>query len=288
MGRRRRRSRDTSSDMLDMLYKMATKLPWYLDALLAVVSYIGFHYLFLKYQLGDLQNSSGVLFGVIGLLGQYVVTSVFIIGGMVSLWHSVRNSIRGRELLSQASSKDAVEVVSKMSWLDFELLIGTWFDGEGYEVIQSGGADTGSAHADGGIDIELRKNGELFLVQCKHYRSWKVSVETVRDLYGVMTSRGAAGGFVVTSGRFTEPAQEFAAGRSITLIDGEQLSDILSQTKRTREEPTVQTDPEATPPMCPKCSSAMVHRTAHRGENAGHEFWGCSRYPACKGIVPID
>jgi restriction system protein len=39
--------------------------------------------------------------------------------------------------------------------------------------------------------------------------------------------------------------------------------------------------------ICPKCGSAMVKRTAKSGTNAGNEFWGCSRYPGCRGIVSI-
>ena len=34
---------------------------------------------------------------------------------------------------------------------------------------------------------------------------------------------------------------------------------------------------------CPLCSSSMVLRTARRGRNSGSQFWGCSRYPACRG-----
>ncbi len=29
----------------------------------------------------------------------------------------------------------------------------------------------------------------------------------------------------------------------------------------------------------------MVLRAARRGRNAGRQFYGCSRYPACKGVV---
>jgi DNA-binding helix-hairpin-helix protein with protein kinase domain len=36
-------------------------------------------------------------------------------------------------------------------------------------------------------------------------------------------------------------------------------------------------------PSCPRCGSAMVRRTARRGANAGGKFWGCSRFPQCKG-----
>jgi hypothetical protein len=38
-------------------------------------------------------------------------------------------------------------------------------------------------------------------------------------------------------------------------------------------------------PRCPKCGSEMVLRTAKRGDNQGGQFWGCSRYPKCNGVV---
>jgi hypothetical protein len=34
---------------------------------------------------------------------------------------------------------------------------------------------------------------------------------------------------------------------------------------------------------CPLCSSSIKLRTARRGRNTGSQFWGCSRYPACRG-----
>lgn len=38
---------------------------------------------------------------------------------------------------------------------------------------------------------------------------------------------------------------------------------------------------------CPLCGASMVRRTARRGRNAGGQFWGCSRYPRCKGTRNI-
>lgn len=38
---------------------------------------------------------------------------------------------------------------------------------------------------------------------------------------------------------------------------------------------------------CPRCGSQMVKRLAKRGRNAGGYFWGCSRYPNCKGTKNI-
>lgn len=46
--------------------------------------------------------------------------------------------------------------------------------------------------------------------------------------------------------------------------------------------------PDATEPSCPKCGLEMVRRVAKRGKNAGSEFWGCSTYPECQSIVPIE
>lgn len=40
-------------------------------------------------------------------------------------------------------------------------------------------------------------------------------------------------------------------------------------------------------PACPKCSSAMLRRTAKGGENAGREFWGCPKFPSCRGMLPL-
>lgn len=41
-------------------------------------------------------------------------------------------------------------------------------------------------------------------------------------------------------------------------------------------------------PACPACGAPMVRRRATRGANAGSEFWGCSKYPQCRGIVNIS
>nr|WP_307761660.1 restriction endonuclease [uncultured Pseudomonas sp.] len=42
----------------------------------------------------------------------------------------------------------------------------------------------------------------------------------IREFFGVMAAEGAAGGFVVTSGRYTAEAKDFANGWNIQLVDG--------------------------------------------------------------------
>ena len=41
-------------------------------------------------------------------------------------------------------------------------------------------------------------------------------------------------------------------------------------------------------PRCPRCGGVMVFRQAKTGSNAGKSFWGCSRYPACRGIINCE
>ncbi len=40
--------------------------------------------------------------------------------------------------------------------------------------------------------------------------------------------------------------------------------------------------------ICPKCGAPMVRRKAAKGPNAGSEFYGCSNFPKCRGIVNIQ
>ncbi len=39
---------------------------------------------------------------------------------------------------------------------------------------------------------------------------------------------------------------------------------------------------------CPKCGSGMRLRTARHGPRRGKKFWGCNRYPDCKGAINVD
>ena len=40
--------------------------------------------------------------------------------------------------------------------------------------------------------------------------------------------------------------------------------------------------------LCPKCGKPMLRRMQKKGQQQGREFWGCSDYPRCDGIRPIN
>jgi restriction system protein len=146
--------------------------------------------------------------------------------------------------------------------------------------------------SDGGVDVELSRSGELVIVQCKHWKSYKVGVQTVRELRGVVVSRRAQKGILVTSGVFTEETKTFAQQNpQIELVDGKMLSALMHTV---RNESTISAPQKAqpskpaavqptSPPVCPSCGAGMTLRLARKGANAGNQFWGCTKYPMCRG-----
>jgi DNA-binding helix-hairpin-helix protein with protein kinase domain len=61
------------------------------------------------------------------------------------------------------------------------------------------------------------------------------------------------------------------------------LSLSLSQTQKTTSR-SGQTSATSGGLLCPSCGASMVRRMARRGSQRGRLFWGCSRYPSCRGI----
>jgi restriction system protein len=127
---------------------------------------------------------------------------------------------RAGKLLAKARISPSAEL-TLMSWRDFERAVGEAFRQRGYTVTGFGGNGR-----DGGVDLGLMKNGERFLVQCKHWRKQQVGVTVVRELHGVIAALGANGGYVVTGGQFTREALEFARKTKIQLIDGNALAQL--------------------------------------------------------------
>ena len=68
-----------------------------------------------------------------------------------------------------------------------------------------------------------------------------------------------------------------------------ELSAALQPYLHTSVPPVPDVEETARPktPICPKCGAEMILRTAKSGANQGQQFWGCSKYPACRGVLKI-
>jgi restriction system protein len=131
---------------------------------------------------------------------------------------------RRSRLLDRHSSAASIE---HMHWSDFERLVGEAFRRWGYRI-----EETGLGGADGGVDLRLRKHGQLTLVQCKHWQSRSVGAPYVREMLGLMVHHQAHAIAIVTSGTFTRQAWAFAKGKPIELIDGHKLAKMIQAVQR--------------------------------------------------------
>jgi restriction system protein len=143
--------------------------------------------------------------------------------------------------------------------------------------------------ADGGVDLILRRDSEVTLVQCKRWSGKPVPVRVVREIYGILADRRASAAKVVATTSFTPDAITFARGKPIELVDSTNLLNLLRgvQSSGNVAEPQIDSQRNHVAPDCPRCGCEMKVREAHRGANAGQRFWGCSKYPSCRGTRAI-
>lgn len=226
------------------LFHIASKLPWWLSAFIAISSGLYLHSVATAPMpvYSDPQHLQSVVFSTMAhtgaLFGQYLLPFIFTAGAIAS----IIGRRKRRNLLESAATTKGNPLLS-ISWHEFELLVGEALRRRGYAV-----RETGKNGPDGGIDLIARKDGETYVVQCKQWRSVQVGVPVVRELYGAMAAEGAVGGFVVTSGTFTKPARDFAAGRNVQLIDGPVLKQWIAEAKKPGPRPTVEVVPARVEP----------------------------------------
>lgn len=120
----------------------------------------------------------------------------------------------------------AIIDLNRMDPRAFEELVAETFRTLGYQAQRTG--QTG----DRGIDVEVfTKKGERWIVQCKRYRN-PVGVGIVRELYGTLIGEKASRAVLVTSADITPPAELWAKGKPIQLIDGLQFLKLMETARQ--------------------------------------------------------
>jgi restriction system protein len=171
----------------------------------------------------------------------------------------------------------------ELDWQHFEQLVAQVFRRDHWTAAPT------QSEADGGADLLLHRGHERALVQCKRWRD-DVGVTQVRAFYGVMAAQKVKRGFFVTTSSFTPEADRFARSVGMSLVTGRQLLSKLAVLRHGADPPVqdsktseqVATEPSSGR-VCPLCLAPMTSRTGRYGP-----FWGCSRYPECKGWLRID
>ncbi|MDB5924162.1 MAG: hypothetical protein JWN13_3098 [Betaproteobacteria bacterium] len=201
---RRRSTRTLLGDLL--------ALPWWVSVVTAAIIYLvvglAIPFLFsgsaVTAQIGEAAMEYGWLFALL-----------FLVPAPFAAYHRYRR----KKLLDTHAD---LESIRNLHWLEFEKLVAEAFSRIGYTVTPGPGSSSA-----GEINLVATTANERILVQCKHWRAAMVGLSAVGDLLEMIAAEGATGGAVVTSGTFSDDAEAFAAGKSIQLIDGEQLEKLV-------------------------------------------------------------
>jgi HJR/Mrr/RecB family endonuclease len=178
---------------------------------------------------------------------------------------------------SSAPSASAIDRVRALDWFQFERFMAALFSECGFAVQRFGGANP-----DGGLDLIVELSGKRCGVQCKHWKAWKVGVKEVREFVGALKDRSFEHGIFVTLNSYTADAKALAARNNVELADTPEIVRMLTAVGA-HANPRLQAILNETRKLCPKCESEMVLRTSMHTSNLGAQFWGCSKFPRCKG-----
>lgn len=261
------------------LLEVVARAPWWVGVVLAVASFVALRVLGQGW--AETSPLTKGLAPVLALFGN-VAAIVFLFAALVAFF-------RRRARAALLDTQTDLTSIRTLDWSRFESLVAESYARQGWRV-----EHTGRAGPDGGVDLRLRRAGELVLVQCKHWRSTRVGVVPVRELFGVLAAEGAGRAVLVCSGTFTADALAFARDKPIELVDGAALAALVADVRKAGAAAAavdmLPAEPDVTDQAiaCPRCGADMLPRTAQRGPTAGSTFWGCSRFPSCRGVRSAD
>jgi len=173
------------------LFAILLRSPWWVSALAAIGLVVGLRLLI---------PTSYAVFAALPLA---------VIAAYVG-WQQLRAPSAGR-------IAGALERLRAMSWEDFSAAIEQAYRREGYTVSRLAG------HA----DFELVQGSRSTLVACKRWKATRTGIEPLRELEAARRAREAHECIYVAAGEITEQAREFAAQKSIRLVQGAELAKLL-------------------------------------------------------------
>ncbi|MGI6013701.1 MAG: restriction endonuclease [Oscillospiraceae bacterium] len=128
-----------------------------------------------------------------------------------------------RRILQTRTMRDLME---RYNPYEFEHFIADLFELYGFHTRVT------RATNDGGIDIEMRKDEETYVVEVKQYsENNKIGRDKIQKLDSAARHAQADHAIFVTTSSFTIPAMEYADELEIDLIDGKELFEMINRAK---------------------------------------------------------
>jgi hypothetical protein len=170
------------------------------------------------------------------------------------------------------------DALTTLSPEQFEELVTALFRSQGFEATRT------QSTRDGGVDCVVLEHRPLvgatkIIVQAKRYRDM-VGAPAVRDLYGTMIHEAAQKAVLITTGRFSSDAHEFAREKPIKLIDGVALTELLRSRFKPDDHPAFLALEDVT------FRADHAQHVAHPISDPNSPYM--SHYPALERTAPID
>jgi HJR/Mrr/RecB family endonuclease len=208
MSRRQRRQR---SELFEIIAKLFLAL--FLIAYAPVIAWWGS--LTPTLRIMTLTALSVLVLSTIGLI---ITLAIYKKRQRSSAW---QRAMRGWQNKDQANVIAKQQSAKYLSEKELEKFSAHLFSKMGYK------AQLTSSTGDHGIDVLLiNPKGQKEVVQCKQWNK-QVGEPQVRDLFGTMQHEKAVRGWLVAPRGFSVPAKRWANGKSIDLIDDEELTRLL-------------------------------------------------------------
>ena len=239
-------------------FELIASALWPVGTVLGIVACVGVRYGIS----GHVSSSSNAFLAPIGKAANGGAMSILAWTLLGICWAAAFASFIGRRQRDRLlETQTGLDSLRAMNWKQFELLrrLTPWQSRKGH-------ADSMQAMA-----------------------SQRVDVKVAGEMYGPPAHHGADAVKIVTVGDFTSDAHRSARGKPLELVHDEAPLALIQGVQNTASASTVvPTKPklnlaDATTPDCPSCGASMVKRT---NRHSRYAFWGCPRYPSCRGTRP--
>jgi len=130
-----------------------------------------------------------------------------------------------RQLRAPGASDVAATLarIRNMPWENFSAVISEAYRRDGYAVTEV---------FKGAVDLKLDKAGRITIVSCKRWKVAQAGIGPLRDLVEAKNAQDAAECVYVAAGDITANAREFATQKSIRLLHGAALANLIARVER--------------------------------------------------------
>jgi hypothetical protein len=164
------------------------------------------------------------------------------------------------------------DLLSKLEWKRFEELVASYYGKTGVVAVRTKSGPTSPVH------IKISWKGEprpFACVRCIAHPSGLIDAKPVQELFENISAEDIRRGYVVSTGKFSVAARDFAEEKHLTLMPGDLLLEKLNALPdQARAELLKEiTNGDYSTPSCPRCDTRMVHSPNDA------LVWHCPKHP---------